>query len=103
MADGTGATEDHAGGDDDGARDVGAVGPTAEDGAGARAASAYRARVRGRRVATAVDIGAEVVALVAILGNVSVVDVHVGLMIVATPPAALLGQRGLTLAPPEDG
>ena len=55
------------------------------------------------RVATAVDVGAEVVALVVILVNVSVVDVHVGLMIVATPPAALLGQRGLTLAPPEDG
>ena len=54
-------------------------------------------------VAVAVDVGAEVVALVAILGNVSVVHVHVGLMIVATPPAALLGQRGLTPAPPEDG
>jgi hypothetical protein len=50
------------------------------------------------RVATAVDVGAEVVALVAILGNVSVVDVHVGLMIVATPPAALLGR--VELRPP---
>jgi hypothetical protein len=54
-------------------------------------------------VAVAVDVVDEVVALVAILGNVSVVDVHVGLMIVATPPAALLGQRGLTPAPPEGG
>ena len=51
-------------------------------------------------VATAVFVGAAAVALVVILVNVSVVDVHVGLMIVATPPAALLGQRGLTPAHP---
>jgi hypothetical protein len=50
-------------------------------------------------VAVVVDVVVDVVAIVAILGNVSVVDVHVGLMIVATPPAALLGQRGLTPAP----
>jgi hypothetical protein len=34
-----------------------------------------------------VAVGAEVVAIVAILGNVSVVDVYVGLISVATPQA----------------
>ena len=48
-------------------------------------------------VAVIVDLVSEVVAIVAILGNVSVVDVHVGRTIVATLLSGFLGRRGLTM------
>jgi endonuclease III len=43
-----------------------------------------------------VDVGAEVVAVIAILGNVSVVDVHVGRIVRRYAPAALRGRRSST-------
>jgi hypothetical protein len=45
-------------------------------------------------VAVIVDLVSEVVAIVAILGNVSVVDVHVGRTIVAAPCPASSGGVG---------
>jgi hypothetical protein len=48
-------------------------------------------------VTVAVDVGAEVVAIAAILVNVSVVDVRVGRTIVATLLSGFLGRRGLTM------
>jgi hypothetical protein len=49
-------------------------------------------------VVVAVDVGGEVVvAIVAILGNVSVVDVHGGRTIVATLWSGFRGRRGLTM------
>jgi len=52
------------------------------------------------RVATAVDVGAAAVALVVILVNVSVVDVHVGRMCIATVPGRAPRVGGLTPAHP---
>jgi hypothetical protein len=48
-------------------------------------------------VAVIVDLVSEVVAIVAIPGTVSVVDVHVGCTIVATLLSGFLGRRGLTM------
>ena len=55
------------------------------------------------RVATAVDVGAEVVALVVILVNVSVVDVHVGRMCIAAVPGRAPRAARAHARPPEDG
>jgi hypothetical protein len=52
-------------------------------------------------VVVIVDVGAEVVAIVAILVNVLVVDVHVGLMCVTTPQPRSSGGSGCA-APPEE-
>ena len=55
------------------------------------------------RVATAVDVGAAPVALVVILVNVSVVDVHVGRMCIATVPGRAPRAARAHARPPEDG